>query len=55
MWKDDFNGYNPELATLKKFFPEQEWIVFTDYNDDDLKQMRNELHLNDAKIEDKRE
>lgn len=51
----DFPGYNQELSKLKKSFPEQKWIIFTDYDDQKFEIMCKDLHLKDAKVTDLRE
>lgn len=51
IWNDDRHGINQELATLKKTFPDQQWIVFTDYIGDELKTMLNDMHFYNANVE----
>lgn len=48
IWDADKDHDYFKLEELKRNFPEQKWIFFTDYNDSKLKTMRNKLHLKNA-------
>lgn len=56
--KDDTAGKdnyrNPILQNLKILRPKKPLNVFTDVDDDDLKSLKNDLHLENAEIIDKR-
>lgn len=51
----DFPGYNSHLPRLKKLFPNQKWIVFTDYDDEKFQILLTDLHMNNPKIVNMRE
>lgn len=52
MWNRDYPGYNKELKTLKNLYPQQKWILFTDYEGARYDEMRTALDLNDAHVVD---
>lgn len=53
--KEDCPKVDPALKTLREKFPQQKWIVLTDYDDDKWKCMRKDLDLNNAKVKDHRD
>lgn len=51
----DFPGYNSQLPRLKKLFPNQKWIVFTDYDDEKFTELLTDFPMNNPKIVNMRE
>uniref|UniRef100_A0A336KU88 CSON000387 protein n=1 Tax=Culicoides sonorensis TaxID=179676 RepID=A0A336KU88_CULSO len=50
----DYPGYNPVLAVLKGNFPNQKWILFTDYDDEKFEDLKHDIPLQKVKIIDLR-
>uniref|UniRef100_A0A336MLP2 CSON002979 protein n=1 Tax=Culicoides sonorensis TaxID=179676 RepID=A0A336MLP2_CULSO len=50
----DYPGYNPVLAELKGNFPNQKWILFTDYDDEKFEDLKHDIPLQKVKIIDLR-
>lgn len=55
MREKDFPGYSSKLGEIKEQYPEQKFVVFTDYDDAKLELLQRDWHLMEAEIIDLRE